>query len=112
MNASQPDQRSSITIRAARAAVLAVGLAGTALGTLASTLDTRTVYQAEAASLYDTFQDLPSGFVFVKLPSGQHKMLDVRQHHLVRLSPDYARPVWQTLRKQNSRARGLLESCG
>jgi len=70
MNASQPTQLTSTTIRAARAIVLAAGLAGTALGTLASTLDSRTVYQAEAASLYDTYYDVPSGFVFVKLPTG------------------------------------------
>jgi hypothetical protein len=50
-------------------------------------------------------------FVFVKLPGGQHKMLDVRQHHLVRLSPAFARPVWQTLRKQATQGQGLLETC-
>jgi hypothetical protein len=49
-------------------------------------------------------------FVFVKLPDGQHKMLDVRRQHLVRLSPDFARPVWQTLRKQTASGRGLLET--
>jgi hypothetical protein len=45
-------------------------------------------------------------FVFVKLPDGQHKMLDVRRQHLVRLSPEFARPVWQTLRKQATQGQG------
>jgi hypothetical protein len=39
-------------------------------------------------------------FVFVKKPCGQHRTLDVRQHRLVRLSPDYARPVWKAMSKQ------------
>jgi hypothetical protein len=85
MNASQPTQPSSTTIRAARATVLAVALAGTALGTLASTLDTRTVYQAEVASLYDTYHDLPTGFVFVKLPTGWRfvgRDLESRSHEV------------------------------
>ena len=47
-------------------------------------------------------------FVFVKLPCGQHRTLDVRQHHLVRLSPQYARPVWKALHKQvTATANGL-----
>lgn len=28
------------------------------------------VHDAESASLYDTFHDLPTGFVYVKLPTG------------------------------------------
>jgi len=38
-------------------------------------------------------------FVFVKKPCGEHRTLDLRQHRLVRLSRDYARPVWKALRK-------------
>ncbi|MFO1206276.1 MAG: hypothetical protein U1E63_11200 [Burkholderiales bacterium] len=53
-----------------RATVVALSLAGTAVGALASTLDTRTVHEVEAASLYDTYHDLPTGFTFVKLPTG------------------------------------------
>jgi hypothetical protein len=49
-------------------------------------------------------------FVFVKLPDGQHKMLDVRRQPLVRLSRDFARPVWQTLRKQATHVSGLVEA--
>lgn len=36
-------------------------------------------------------------FVFVKQPCGDHRTLDVREQSLVRLSPDYARRVWQTM---------------
>jgi hypothetical protein len=50
-------------------------------------------------------------FVFVKLPDGQHKMLDVRRQYLVRLSPDFARPVWKAMSKQLV-GRGLAEICG
>ena len=39
-------------------------------------------------------------FVFVKTPAGQHRLLDVRQHRLVRLAPEYAEPVWKALGKQ------------
>jgi hypothetical protein len=70
VNASHPTRRSRTLIGTARAALLAVGLAGTALGTPASTLDTRTVHRAQAASVYDTYHDVPTGFVFVKLPTG------------------------------------------
>lgn len=70
VNAPKSKQSSRTLVRAARATVVAVGLAATALGTLASPLDTRTVHQGEAASLYDTYHDLPTGFVFVKLPTG------------------------------------------
>lgn len=42
----------------------------TALRTHASVRDTQTVRDAEAASLYDTYYDEPTGFVFVKLPTG------------------------------------------
>ncbi|KQU91708.1 hypothetical protein ASC78_01940 [Variovorax sp. Root318D1] len=69
MNASQPSQAFRTTIRAA---VTAVALASTALAAFGSTLDTRTVHQAETAGLYETFHDVPTGFVFVKLPSGWH----------------------------------------
>ena len=41
-------------------------------------------------------------FVFVKKPCGQHRILDVRQHRLVRLSGDYAEPVWKALAKRRS----------
>ena len=49
-------------------------------------------------------------FVFVKLPDGQHKMLDVRRQYLVRLSPGFARPVWKAMSKQLV-GRGLAEIC-
>jgi hypothetical protein len=39
-------------------------------------------------------------FVFVKKPCGQHLTLDVRRHRLVRLTPNYARPVWKAMSKQ------------
>src|SRR5262245_57311657 len=39
-------------------------------------------------------------FVFVKLPSGQHRTLDVRRHQLARLDADYGQTVWKTLSKQ------------
>jgi len=38
-------------------------------------------------------------FVFVKQPCGTHRTLDVRRHQLVRLTPDYARTVWKTLKQ-------------
>jgi hypothetical protein len=41
-------------------------------------------------------------FVFVKTPTGQHRILDVRQHRLVRLSRDYADPVWKALAKRRT----------
>jgi hypothetical protein len=44
-------------------------------------------------------------FVFVKLPSGHHRTLDVRQHKLVRLNSDYAEAVWKTMSKQASGRR-------
>lgn len=69
MNVSKPDQRSPTSVRAARAAV-AVILAGTALATSASPLESQTVHHAAAASLYDTYHDVATGFVFVKLPTG------------------------------------------
>jgi hypothetical protein len=69
MNVSQPSQAFRTTIRSA---VTAVALASTALSAFGSTLDTRTVRQAETADLYDTFHDVPTGFVFVKLPTGWH----------------------------------------
>jgi len=47
-------------------------------------------------------------FVFVKKPSGEHCTLDLRQHRLVRLSLDYARPVWKALSKAASLARANL----
>ncbi len=39
-------------------------------------------------------------FVFVKLPCGKHRTLDVRQHRLARLSEEYARAVWKTMGKE------------
>ena len=44
-------------------------------------------------------------FVFVKKPCGEHRTLDVRQHHLVRLSNQYARTAWKTLSKQALQSR-------
>lgn len=45
-------------------------------------------------------------FVFVKKPCGQHRILDVRQHRLVRLSSDYSKPVWKAMGKRaTTRAR-------
>lgn len=41
-------------------------------------------------------------FVFVKSPCGKHRTLDVRQQHLVRLSREYARRVWDAMRKQGT----------
>jgi hypothetical protein len=38
-------------------------------------------------------------FVFVRKPWGAHRTLDLRQHTLVRLTPDYARHVWKTMSK-------------
>jgi hypothetical protein len=39
-------------------------------------------------------------FVFVKEPTGKHRILDIRHHHLVRLTPRYAEAVWKTLRDE------------
>lgn len=36
-------------------------------------------------------------FVFVKLPSREHRTLDIRQVELVRLDRDYARGAWRAL---------------
>lgn len=44
-------------------------------------------------------------FVFVKKPCGSHRTLDIRQQRLVRLTADYAQPVWKTLSKQATSAR-------
>ncbi len=44
-------------------------------------------------------------FVFVKKPCGQHRILDVRQHRLVRLSREYAKPVWKALGKRRVGAK-------
>jgi hypothetical protein len=44
-------------------------------------------------------------FIFVKKPCGRHRTLDVRQQRLVRLDPDYARPVWKTLSKETLSGR-------
>jgi hypothetical protein len=38
-------------------------------------------------------------FVFVKKPCGTHQTLDVRQHRLVRLTPEYAGVVWKSMSK-------------
>ena len=38
-------------------------------------------------------------FVLVKQPAGQHRILDLRSHHLVRLAPHYAAAVWKSLKK-------------
>lgn len=70
MKVLKSDQLSRRINRAARASVAAFGLAGAVLSAHASVLDTRTVYQAGAASLHDTYHDLATGFVFVNLPSG------------------------------------------
>jgi len=43
-------------------------------------------------------------FVFVKHPSGQHQILDIRRQQLVRLTKAYARLVWKTLTKANQAA--------
>ena len=43
-------------------------------------------------------------FVFVKRPCGQHRILDVRQHRLVRLSAEYARVVWKAGKAETGRA--------
>jgi hypothetical protein len=40
-------------------------------------------------------------YIFVKKPCGGHKTLDVRQHRLVRLCPEYARLVCGVLRKKS-----------
>ena len=53
-----------------RATLAALGLVGATLAADASVLDTRTVNPAGAAAVYDTYHDRPTGFVFVKLPSG------------------------------------------
>jgi hypothetical protein len=39
-------------------------------------------------------------FVFVKRPCGTHRTLDVRQHRLVRLAPEYAASVWKAMSKR------------
>jgi hypothetical protein len=39
-------------------------------------------------------------FVFVKSPGGQHRILDVRRHRLVRLTREYAELVWKAMGKQ------------
>lgn len=70
MNVFKSKQMSHSIARATRASVVAFGLAGAVLSTQASVLDTQTVPQAAAASQYDTYHDRPTGFVFVKLPSG------------------------------------------
>jgi hypothetical protein len=44
-------------------------------------------------------------FVFVKKPCGQHRILDVRQHKLVRLSSEYAEPVWKAVGKEAAKRR-------
>ena len=41
-------------------------------------------------------------FVFVKKPGGEPQMLDVRQHRLVRLAPEYAKAVWKAMGKQRT----------
>jgi hypothetical protein len=70
VNVLKSDRLSRTIIHAARATAVAIGLAGIVATTQASVLDTQTVKQAEAASSYDTYHDMPTGFVFVKLPSG------------------------------------------
>ncbi|MHB8902664.1 MAG: hypothetical protein ACYC6Y_28220 [Thermoguttaceae bacterium] len=39
-------------------------------------------------------------FVFAKAPGGDGRILDVRRCQLVRLSSDYARSVWKSLKKR------------
>lgn len=43
-------------------------------------------------------------YVFVKLPCGQHKTIDVRLASLVRLDKSYAKAVWKTFRPQQPSA--------
>lgn len=42
-------------------------------------------------------------FVFVKSPAGEHRILDVRRHRLVRLSSDYAGLVWKVMAKHKGK---------
>lgn len=39
-------------------------------------------------------------FVFVKNPTGEQRVLDVRRHRLVRLSDKYARTVWKAMQNR------------
>jgi hypothetical protein len=39
-------------------------------------------------------------FVFAKAPSGDRRILDMRQCRLARLSSGYARSVWKALKRQ------------
>lgn len=39
-------------------------------------------------------------FVFVKNPTGQQRILDVRRQRLVRLSDKYARTVWKAMQNR------------
>ena len=70
MNAFRSNQRIRTMGRAVLATLVAFGLTSTAPSTHASVLDTRTLHQVESADLYDTYHDVPTGFVFVKLPTG------------------------------------------
>ena len=42
-------------------------------------------------------------FVFVEMPNGKYRTLDVRQCRLARLDPDYARRVWEKSRKRKKK---------
>ena len=42
-------------------------------------------------------------FVFVKLPDGRHRTLDVRQHQLAEVSRDYGRSVFDAARDRRKR---------
>jgi hypothetical protein len=70
MNVLPTKQARHLLVHALRVAVVAVGLASVALVAPASPVESRTVHVPESASLYDTYHDLPTGFVFVKLPAG------------------------------------------
>ena len=85
MNSFKSKQLIRTVGRAALATLVAFGLTSTALSTQASVLDTRTLFQAERADLYDTYHDVPTGFVFVKLPTGWRfvgRDLEARSHEV------------------------------
>ncbi|UCD74227.1 MAG: hypothetical protein JSV91_10600 [Phycisphaerales bacterium] len=44
-------------------------------------------------------------FVFVKMPGGKHRSLDVRQHQLAEVSDEYARRVFRAARGKRRRRR-------
>jgi hypothetical protein len=52
-------------------------------------------------------EDLCLPFIFVRLPCGDHRTLDIRRCQLVKLDVDYAKRVWRTVggKAKNSRKR-------